>query len=166
MPCFQFLPLVRETGNFSTLAWKHEGNFMKLAELRTLAEAKIDGNQLRNRWKQRRREAETQVPDQRQADFLDETRPTLGELEAEAGEDWPLIKDDRQGLLAFRQALITRRMIERGEIPASYTASTNCNHCGSVPIFEGCPPDVLGFPWCFNRIRGVPIPRAKQGQQP
>ena len=139
---------------------------MKVTELRALAQAKIDGNRSRNHWKQRYPSVETRVPDRRQVGFLDETRPTWVELEEEAGEDWPLIKDDGPVLLAFRQALITRRMIERGEIPASYTASTNCNHCGLVPIFEGCPPDVLGCPWCFIRIRGRSIPRGEKERRP
>ncbi len=43
------------------------------------------------------------------------------------------------------------QMRERGETPPHYTATTTCKHCGPVPIWEGCPPEVLGCPWCFNR---------------
>ena len=45
-----------------------------------------------------------------------------------------------------------------GAVPTCYTSSTTCSRCGPVPIWEGCPPDVLGCPWCFNRIKGLPMP--------
>ena len=51
------------------------------------------------------------------------------------------------------------QMRERGEIPTHYTATTTCKHCGPVPIWEGCPPEVQGCPWCFNRIKRLPIPK-------
>jgi hypothetical protein len=47
----------------------------------------------------------------------------------------------------------------KGEIPDCYTATTTCKHCGPVPIFEGFGPEVLGCPWCFNRRKGLPIPK-------
>ena len=50
------------------------------------------------------------------------------------------------------------KMRERGETPAHYTFTTTCKHCGPVPIWDGCPPEVNGCPWCFNRIKGSPIP--------
>ena len=139
---------------------------MKLAELKALAEARSYGNRAGNQRKQGRPRLETSAPDRRQAAVLDETRPTLAEVEVEAGDDWPLIKDDRESLLAFRQALMTRRMIERGEVPEHYTGSTNCRRCGFVPIFEGCPSEVQGCPWCFNRIRGFPLPRINRREVP
>jgi hypothetical protein len=45
--------------------------------------------------------------------------------------------------------LKTIHELERGEIPAHYTATTTCRYCGPVPIFEGVPDQVLGCPWCF-----------------
>ena len=51
------------------------------------------------------------------------------------------------------------QMRERGEIPAHYTSTTTCKHCGPVPIWNGCPPEVQGCPWCMNRHKGLPIPR-------
>lgn len=45
-----------------------------------------------------------------------------------------------------------------GNIPDHYTSTTTCKHCGSVPIWDGCPPAVQGCPWCFNRLKGLPIP--------
>jgi len=50
------------------------------------------------------------------------------------------------------------QMRERGEIPAHYTSTTTCKHCGPVPIWNGCPPQVQGCPWCFNRKKGSPMP--------
>ncbi len=46
-----------------------------------------------------------------------------------------------------------------GRIPDSYTSATDCKGCGTVPIWEGCPPNVDVCPWCFNRHAGLPIPR-------
>ena len=51
------------------------------------------------------------------------------------------------------------QMRERGEMPTHYTSTTTCKHCGPVPIWEGCPPEVQGCPWCFNRIKRLPIPK-------
>jgi len=46
----------------------------------------------------------------------------------------------------------------RGIVPEHYTATTECNRCGPIPIFEGCPPQIDGCPWCFNRVKGLPMP--------
>ncbi len=54
------------------------------------------------------------------------------------------------------------RMREIGEIPAHYTSTTTCTHCGPVPIWNGCPPEVQGCPWCMNRHAGLPIPGARE----
>lgn len=50
---------------------------------------------------------------------------------------------------------------EQGRVPDSYTATTFCEQCGPVFIFESAPPRVIACPWCFNRARGLPIPRPK-----
>ena len=62
-------------------------------------------------------------------------------------------------LAAWAWAVTIRRMRERGEVPAHYTAVTHCRGCGPVPIFEGCPDQVEGCPWCFNRVAGLPVPK-------
>ncbi len=64
----------------------------------------------------------------------------------------------REEAEAMAHAIQTRRMRERGEVPAHYTATTTCKHCGPVPIFPGVPATVLGCPWCFNRVQGLPVP--------
>ena len=48
---------------------------------------------------------------------------------------------------------------ERGVVPDHYTSVTDCRHCGPVPIWDGCPPQVLGCPWCLNRVSGSPMPQ-------
>ena len=53
------------------------------------------------------------------------------------------------------------RMREAGVTPHHYTSQTTCKHCGPVPIWNGCPPEVQGCPWCFNRHKGLPIPKGE-----
>lgn len=85
----------------------------------------------------------------------------LAELRAIAGRDWPQLEADPGLLAAFAEAVALRKLRERGEVPPHYTAVTTCRHCGPVPIFPGCPPEVFGCPWCFNRIEGRPVPRIR-----
>ena len=56
------------------------------------------------------------------------------------------------------ELLMIGEMRERGIVPDHYTAITKCKYCGPVPIFDGLPEKVNGCPWCFNRIKGLPIP--------
>ncbi len=90
---------------------------------------------------------------------------TLADLTLSAGLDWPEIENDPATLEALARAIQTRRMRERGEVPPHYTSTTSCAHCGPVPIFLGASERVLGCPWCFNRIRRLPVPRPKQDDQ-
>jgi hypothetical protein len=83
----------------------------------------------------------------------------LADLREAAGPDWPEVERDPALLEVLAAAVATRRMRERGEAPAHYTASTTCAHCGLVPIFAGTPDRVLSCPWCFNRTAGRPVPR-------
>ena len=48
---------------------------------------------------------------------------------------------------------------EKGIVPDHYSSVTECQHCGPVPIWGGCPPQVLGCPWCLNRVSGSPMPK-------
>lgn len=83
---------------------------------------------------------------------------SLQKFKREAGSDWDEIAKDPAQLKAFAELLMIVEMRERGIVPDHYTATTECKHCGPVPIWEGCPPRVLGCPWCFNRVKGLPIP--------
>lgn len=84
---------------------------------------------------------------------------TANELRQTAGQDWPEIKADPALARAFATAVEIRQMREQNRIPPSYTASTTCAGCGPVPIWPGCPENVLACPWCFNRIADRPVPR-------
>ena len=86
----------------------------------------------------------------------------LEKLQREAGNDWDEIAGDPAQLKAFAELLMIEEMREKGICPDHYTATTVCIHCGPVPIWEGCPPEVEGCPWCFNRIKGLPVPNMEQ----
>ncbi len=89
---------------------------------------------------------------------LKEPRPKRSELREVAGEDWAEISTDPAKLKAFAELVMITDMRHRGIVPDHYTATINCKHCGPVPIFEGCWPESDGCPWCFNRLRGLPMP--------
>ena len=78
---------------------------------------------------------------------------SLSDLQEAAGPSWPEVQADPILLETLARAIQTRRLRERGEVPAHYTATTTCRHCGPVPIFEGVQEQVAGCPWCFNRLR-------------
>ena len=83
---------------------------------------------------------------------------SLEEIKRKAGSDWDEIADDPEQLRAFAELLMIEDMRHRGIVPDHYTATTNCMHCGPVPIFEGNWPESDGCPWCFNRLQGLPMP--------
>jgi len=75
------------------------------------------------------------------------------------GDEWGGISSDPKQLEALRYTAQVVRQIRAGVRPEYWTANTECKHCGPVLIWEGCPPKLQGCPWCFNRIKGLPIPR-------
>ncbi len=83
---------------------------------------------------------------------------TLLDLQEAAGPDWPEVEADPKLAQALANAIQTRRIRERGQVPPNYTAVTVCAGCGPVPIWAGAPEHVLACPWCFNRAAGRPIP--------
>ena len=88
-------------------------------------------------------------------------RKRRSELQKQAADDWDEISQDSAQLIAFASLEATRQIRESGAIPDSYIAITTCAGCKSrVPIFAGCPPEISGCPWCFNRLEGLPIPKA------
>ncbi len=72
-------------------------------------------------------------------------------------EDWRKGEITRDTLAAFARSLVQRREMGRGKRPAHYTERATCKHCG--PIWLWCPGEVLGCPWCWNRMADRPIPR-------
>ncbi len=86
-------------------------------------------------------------------------RDTPDELRREAGDDWDDVSNNPAQLVAFADSLAIVQIRESGGVPDSYTSTTECKHCGTVPIWPDCPPQVNGCPWCFNRLQGLPMPK-------
>ena len=81
----------------------------------------------------------------------------IGQLKQAAGSDWPHIIEEPRRLVAFADAVRTTGLLRQGKVPPHYTATTLCRHYGPVPIFEGCPAEVIGCPWCFAGTKpGIP----------
>jgi hypothetical protein len=81
------------------------------------------------------------------------------ELGAQDLADYAASELTPEALAAWARGITIRRMRERGEVPAHYTAVTTCQGCGPVPIFPGTPAAVDACPWCFNRLAGLPVPK-------
>ena len=77
--------------------------------------------------------------------------------------EWAALVRRPDALAAVRLAFEFERQRRAGIAPACYTAATICAGCGPVPIWPGVPPRVLGCPWCFNRLDGLPIPKPTPG---
>ena len=86
----------------------------------------------------------------------------LKRVRKDAGSGWDEIASDPQQLKAYFELLMIGDMRSQGIAPDHYTSTTTCKHCGPVPIFEGVPEKVAGCPWCFNRVKGLPIPGANE----
>ena len=83
---------------------------------------------------------------------------SLDKIREKAGDDWMEVSKDPAQLKAFGDWVSVSDMRERGIVPDHYSATTECKRCGPVPIFEGWSPIISGCPWCFNRIKGLPMP--------
>ncbi len=86
-------------------------------------------------------------------------RESPDELRRAYADDWKEVSADPAKLKSFAELVMIEDMRHRGIVPDHYTATTNCKHCGPVPIFEGCWPESDGCPWCFNRLKGLPMPK-------
>ena len=83
----------------------------------------------------------------------------LKRVRKDTGSRWEEIANDPQQLKTYIELLMIGDMRSQGIAPDHYTATTECIHCGPVPIFEGLPEKVDGCPWCMNRVKGLSIPR-------
>jgi len=81
---------------------------------------------------------------------------SLRELQERAESDWDEVSSDPAKLKSFAELVMITDMRHRGIVPTHYTSETECKHCGPVPIWPGCPPQITGCPWCFNRLKGFP----------
>ena len=89
---------------------------------------------------------------------------SLRELQERAGSDWDEVSADPAKLKSFAELVMITDMRHRGIVPDHYTATTNCKHCGPVPIFEGCWSESDACPWCFNRLQGLPMPKEENNE--
>lgn len=86
---------------------------------------------------------------------------SLQALKEFLNDDWDDYKDNPSSLELWADLLFKNHLIKQGMAPDSFTAITHCNSCGDVYV----PPalvsngNVLGCPWCWNRIEGLPISR-------
>ena len=80
------------------------------------------------------------------------------------GSEWSELLENKNGELTEREIPTAEDMVaitqmrERGVVPDHYTSETDCKNCGPVPIWPGCPPQINGCPWSFNRRKGLPMP--------
>ncbi len=87
-----------------------------------------------------------------------ELQESPDELRRAAEGDWDEVSNDPAQLIAFADSLAIVQIRESGGIPDSYTSMTECKHCGTVPIFEGCPPKIDECVWCMNGLTAPTIP--------
>ncbi len=79
--------------------------------------------------------------------------------------EWSELLENKNGDLTEQEMPVAEQMVvitemrQKGIVPDHYTATTNCKHCGPVPIFEGCWPESDACPWCFNRLKRLPMPK-------
>jgi hypothetical protein len=86
---------------------------------------------------------------------------TLAELERDAGDDWPAIRNHPEALAQFALSLREARQIEVGIVPRRWSETAECSMgCGTVfapPWLAG--QRLVGCCWCVPRRRGVNLPR-------
>tara|TARA_R100000900_G_scaffold47653_1_gene38330 strand:+ start:5678 stop:6322 length:645 start_codon:yes stop_codon:yes gene_type:complete len=71
--------------------------------------------------------------------------------------DWLKGRVTTETLTALARSLVQRRDMDQGKRPDHYTERASCEHCG--PVWLWTPGEVLGCPWCWNRVADKPIPR-------
>ena len=81
------------------------------------------------------------------------------ELKTALEDDWDEVSNDPAQLEVARQWVAEAKQVANGVIPERYTCTSNCKYCGPVLVVEGYPKNANNCPWCFNRIKGLPIPR-------
>ena len=83
------------------------------------------------------------------------------ELRETLGDDWDEVSSNPAQLEAARFLVTEAKQVANGVIPERYTQITDCKYCGPVFVYEGYPQPANNCPWCFNRIKGLPIPKGK-----
>src|SRR3990172_3089475 len=86
---------------------------------------------------------------------------SMEKLKSFLGNDWDNYKNNPELLELWTDLLFKNHLMEQGNLPNNFTATTWCNLCGYVYV----PPEltnggrVLGCPWCWNVVKKLPIPK-------
>ena len=86
--------------------------------------------------------------------------PDDNELRDIVDDDWEEISNDPAQLKVLRYTIKEAKQIRAGVVPDAYIAITDCRRCGSVYVWPGYPDPASSCPWCFNRVKGLPVPNA------
>lgn len=82
-------------------------------------------------------------------------------LKSFLGGDWNDYKNNPEALEFWADLLSTNHLMEQGKLPDNFTATTWCDSCGHVYVPSELTNggSVLGCPWCWNRVKGLSIPK-------
>ena len=81
------------------------------------------------------------------------------ELKDALEDDWDEVSNDRAQLEVARMWVTEAKQVASGIIPKRYKQTSNCKYCGPVLVVEGYPKNANNCPWCFNRVKELPIPK-------
>jgi hypothetical protein len=105
----------------------------------------------------------------RDSSGVDQTRRLVEALRSESlsasllsrddSEPWQLAELDDVGMRAYARALQQSAVMDAGAIPPGYTKAVQCEGCGPVWLWAGCPSVVKACPWCFRRKAKRTFPR-------
>ena len=143
---------VTQPRNFNTKECNTQHNPDATIDLKVLADAFLERNKQRNFCATEKLHGDSNIL---------KHGISMQELEKFLGEDWDDYKDNPKALEFWSDLLFTNALMDQGKAPDNFTAITYCNLCGYVYV----PPEltnggnVLGCPWCFNRVKGLIIPK-------
>ena len=83
----------------------------------------------------------------------------ISTIRERAGNDWDQCMIDQPLLDWLAQSVADEQKRLKGIVPDGWVEIVNCSGCGFVYLWEGCPSNVLGCPWCHVRAKGITIPR-------
>ncbi len=83
------------------------------------------------------------------------------ELKEALEDDWDEVSNDPAQLEVARLWVTEAKQVADGVIPARYTQTSDCKFCGPVLVCDGYPLKANNCPWCFNRIKGLSIPKGE-----
>ena len=82
---------------------------------------------------------------------------SLGSAISDDNGKWQIGYVSNTDQVAYVRALLQCRQMDQGIVPNHYTHRATCKGCGPVWLwFTG---EVQGCPWCWNRAKGLAVPR-------